>query len=79
MLFYSVRAVRTREWSYTFAPHGGEELYHLPADPDERCNRAADPAAATGLRGMRARLARWMARIDDPLRGTGIWRATVEG
>jgi arylsulfatase A-like enzyme len=79
VLFYSVRAVRSREWSYTFAPHGGEELYDLRADPDERCNRASDPAAAAGLREMRARLAGWMERIDDPLRGTGIWRAIGEG
>ena len=45
----------------------GEELYHLPADPDERCNRASDPSAEAGLREMRARLACWMERIDDPL------------
>jgi arylsulfatase A-like enzyme len=77
--FYSVRAVRSRERSYTFAPHGGEELYDLRADPDERCNRASDPAAAAGLREMRARLAERMERIDDPLRGTSIWRATVGG
>src|SRR5207247_1860730 len=50
VLFYSVRAIRSREWIYTFAPHGGEELYHLRADPDERCNRASDPAALAGLR-----------------------------
>ena len=78
VLFYSVRAVRTREWSYTFAPHGGEELYHLPADPDERCNRASDPSAEAGLREMRARLACWMERIDDPVRLTSIFRAALE-
>lgn len=79
VFFYSVRAVRTREWSYTFAPHGGEELYDLRDDPDERCNRALDPAAGDGLQEMRARLAAWMERTDDPLRHTSIWRSMLNG
>ncbi|MBM3458599.1 MAG: hypothetical protein FJX77_08730, partial [Armatimonadetes bacterium] len=70
--FYSVRAVRSERWSYTFAPHGGEQLYDLTADPEERRNRASaaapDPASRAGLREMRRRLAAWMERVDDPLR-----------
>jgi arylsulfatase A-like enzyme len=78
VLFYSVRSLRTRAWSYTFAPHGGEELYDLRLDRHERWNRASDPAAMNGLREMRARLQRWMERIEDPLRLTGISRALLE-
>jgi arylsulfatase A-like enzyme len=77
VLFYTVRGVRTRAWSYTFAPHGGEELYDLRLDPDERCNRVADPAAEVGLREMRLRLERWMERVDDPVRHTGIFRSLL--
>jgi arylsulfatase A-like enzyme len=79
VLFYSVRSVRSEGWSYTLAPHGGEELYDLRADPDERRNRADDPAAAEGLREMRRRLAGWMERIDDPVRWTGMWRSALAG
>lgn len=82
--FYSVRSVRTADWSYTFAPHGGEQLYDLAADPDERVN-LADPREASGqhdgriaagLCEMRARLGVWMERVDDPLRFPSIWRRT---
>jgi hypothetical protein len=46
-------------------------LYDLRAYPKERQNRAGDPAAGAEVREMRGRLARWMERIDDPLRGMG--------
>jgi arylsulfatase A-like enzyme len=77
ILFYSVRTVRSRDWSYSFAPHGGETLFDLRRDREERFNRASDPAVADGLREMRARLAAWMERIDDPLGRTGIWRTIL--
>jgi len=44
-----------------------EELYDLAFDPNEACNRAADPACAEPLAEMRGRLDDWMTRTDDPL------------
>jgi arylsulfatase A-like enzyme len=72
--FYTERAVRSQEWSYIFAPHGGEQLYDLRSDPDERRNRAGEPSARGALRQMRERLAAWMEQVDDPLRHASIWR-----
>lgn len=50
----------------------GEELYDLSADPDELRNLAADPAHASVLKDLRARLQRWRkAQGDDkPVKGT---------
>ena len=47
--------------------HAREELHDLIFDPNEACNRAADPACSEPLAEMRARLDAWMARTDDPL------------
>ena len=44
-----------------------EELYDLMFDPNEACNRSADPACAEALAEMRTRLENWMHRTDDPL------------
>jgi arylsulfatase A-like enzyme len=44
-----------------------EELYDLVFDPQEAANLAGDPAHATVLAELRARLERWMAETDDPL------------
>jgi len=44
-----------------------EELYDLIFDPQEACNRAADPAYGKALQEMRARLDQWMRTTDDPL------------
>ena len=48
-------------------PLASEELYDLAFDPNEACNRAADPSAAAALADMRERLQRWMKESDDPL------------
>ncbi len=48
-------------------PQVAEELYDLIFDPSEACNRAADPAYATALADMRARLQAWMEQTSDPL------------
>jgi arylsulfatase A-like enzyme len=45
-----------------------EELYDTFWDPNETCNRAADPAYATVLADLRMRLDAWMRATDDPLR-----------
>jgi N-sulfoglucosamine sulfohydrolase len=44
---------------------GHEELFDLYLDPQEACNRAADPAYATVLAGLRERLHQWMRDTDD--------------
>jgi arylsulfatase A-like enzyme len=44
-----------------------EQLYDLIFDPNEACNRAADPAYAAVRQEMANRLARWMFDTDDPL------------
>jgi arylsulfatase A-like enzyme len=44
-----------------------EELYDLVYDPNEACNRAADPALAEVLSDMRRRLEAWMQETGDPL------------
>lgn len=44
-----------------------EQLYELTFDPQERFNRAADPAMRTVLEEMRGRMDRWMAETKDPL------------
>ena len=45
-----------------------EALYDLLYDPQERQNRAADPAYQTIKAEMAERLERWMAATDDPIR-----------
>lgn len=49
--------------------HGAvaEELYDTFWDPNEACNRAADPAFADVLADLRRRLDDWMRSTDDPL------------
>ena len=44
-----------------------EQLYDLIFDPNEAHNLAGDPAWASELGEMRARLERWMERTNDPL------------
>jgi N-sulfoglucosamine sulfohydrolase len=43
-----------------------EELYDLAADPNELKNLAGDPAHAEALDGLRAKLAAWRERTNDP-------------
>jgi arylsulfatase A-like enzyme len=44
-----------------------EDLYDLMFDPNERHNLAGDGASAPILADMRARIASWMKRTNDPL------------
>ena len=46
-------------------PIGHEELFDLYLDPQESCNRIADPACAGIASDLRSRLDAWMARTDD--------------
>ncbi|MFW6039409.1 MAG: arylsulfatase [bacterium] len=46
-----------RQWKYVWFPHDGrEQLFHLTDDPQERFDRANDPAYAATLRQWRQRL-----------------------
>jgi N-sulfoglucosamine sulfohydrolase len=45
-----------------------EQLYDLVFDPNEAANLVEDPRHADVLNGLSARLDRWMAETDDPLR-----------
>lgn len=68
------RAVRTPKHKLIVwqDPARGDELYDLAADPGERHNLAAEPAAQEVLRDLRSRLDAWMRRNGDPARS---WRA----
>jgi arylsulfatase A-like enzyme len=72
-------AVRSKEWAYVRYGDGEEELYHLPSDPDELVNLAADPASATPLRALRARLDELCdpppPGYEDPGQGPRVWTA----
>jgi arylsulfatase A-like enzyme len=48
-------------------PVDAEALFDLVFDPNEACNRAADPACAAALAEMRGRLQAWMVATHDPL------------
>ena len=54
------QAVRTHEWKYIHYTElaGMDELYHLPSDPYELCNRVNDPKALEPLAELKAELAR---------------------
>jgi arylsulfatase A-like enzyme len=63
-----IRSVRTREWKlvhYPGQPYG--ELYHLPDDPWELCNRYGEPALAEITNRLRARLLDWCIETDEVL------------
>lgn len=47
-------------------PQEAERLYDLVFDPQEACNRIADPAYADVAAQMRQRLEQWMRDTDDP-------------
>lgn len=50
-------AMRNQKWRYGKWPSGGEELYNLDSDPDERKNLANDPQYSQRLAEWRAVLA----------------------
>ncbi|HET9768259.1 MAG TPA: sulfatase-like hydrolase/transferase [Thermoanaerobaculia bacterium] len=54
---------------------GGEELYDLVADPNESRNLVGESADGAVLRDLRARLAVWMRRHEDPALQ---WRAGLD-
>lgn len=61
------RTVRSRDWRYTLYPGGaGEQLFHLPDDPDETYNLAGDDGYAAVRRSMRDRLLEEIILQDYP-------------
>ena len=54
----SREAVIRPPWRYERDSRGGELLYHLASDPDERRDRTGDPEAADVLEALRAELVR---------------------
>lgn len=55
-------AVRSEQWRYIRYSDGGEELYDRTKDPDEWTNLAARPELAA----VKADLARWLPKHDEP-------------
>ncbi|MGC9452197.1 MAG: sulfatase family protein [Oceanipulchritudo sp.] len=53
------------DWKYVKVSDGREALIHLPTDPAESRDLAADPAHAATLDGMRQRLRTWCRREND--------------
>ena len=61
--------VRTREWKYVYRhAYGPHELYDLVNDPDERVNRAEDPAMAARIRELKGLMEEWFTRYANPCR-----------
>jgi arylsulfatase A-like enzyme len=60
-----IRTVRTRRWKLNWYDRGNQELYDLEADPHERHNRAADPAAQAIRSQLEARLDGWRKPLLD--------------
>ena len=64
------RMLRTERFKYSYGVRGTMlSLYDLQADPHEDHNLARDPAHASAVRGMHARLLEIMAADRDPLVG----------
>lgn len=64
---FSQRMVRDTRWKYVWNPVAEDELYDLVTDPAELHNRAGDPACASELQRLRARLIWWMEHTHDRL------------
>ncbi|MBL9216832.1 MAG: sulfatase-like hydrolase/transferase [Opitutaceae bacterium] len=65
--------VRHEDWKYIWSRFDRDELYHLPDDPDERRNLAADPGQSRRLRELRE-LIRAMLRHTGP----GVYQWCVD-
>jgi len=81
------RTIRRGDWKLTYVPGYEPELFNLTEDPDEWCNRAADPACAAARADLEARVldnwapdacdeARWQKRgtaSGHPEMPTHVW------
>lgn len=68
-------SVRDERWRYIRYADGSDELYDRNADPNEWNNLAADPAQA----GVKARLAKWLPKIDLPAAPGSAQRVLTPG
>jgi uncharacterized sulfatase len=64
-----MRMVRTDEWKLVMyhMTNGGNELYNLKDDPEERRNRYYDKDAFTAREALRKKLLAWQQAINDPI------------
>ena len=68
--------VRTRTHQFTFNSADQGELYDLVSDPYQLANRYGDPAYDEVRRDLMSRMDRYMADLQDPLRG---WWNRIKG
>jgi arylsulfatase A-like enzyme len=64
---FKFRGIREARYKYAWSPHDLEELYDLETDPQERVNRADDPALDAVKSRLRAQLFDWMKTENDVL------------
>ena len=60
-LIHGSYSIRTNEYRYTRYPDGGEELYHVSADPMDIVNLSGDPASAAIKQQLGAALDHYLA------------------
>lgn len=66
-LYYTQRAVRTRDWKYVYNGFDDDELYDLRRDPHERVNLARKPEHDMEKRTLLRRMWRFAAKEKDEL------------
>ena len=64
---FKFRGLRNERYKYAWSPHDLAELYDLETDPQERSNRAGDPALAEVQSELHAQLFDWMRSQNDAL------------
>ncbi|MEM9159325.1 MAG: sulfatase-like hydrolase/transferase [Verrucomicrobiota bacterium] len=64
-LYYTQRAIVTRQWKYVFNGFDYDELYDLVNDPDEQNNLARQEGSQTIIQDLCARLWKFAKSVDD--------------
>lgn len=64
---FKFRGMRNDRYKYAWSPHDICELYDLETDPQERLNRADDPALASIQQELHDALFNWMRSQNDAL------------
>ena len=62
------RVIRYKNWKYVITKNDVEELYDLEKDVFELHNLAKDEQYDEVMKDMRARLAKWQEKTEDPFR-----------